>query len=110
MLCLIFILKNENIIYQYQFGDTLEESYLYDLYNLIRIDIDENVKHEEYFKYRTSYVADRNLNLVFIFLTSLGIRINKLNRPPKSKSEELRDDIDRMIKEAEDLRKKIFQF
>jgi len=80
MLRLIFILKNGNIIYQYQFGDTLEESYLYDLYNLIRTDINENIKHEEYFKYRISYLADCSLNLVFIFMTSFGIRIEDIER------------------------------
>lgn len=80
MLRLIFILKNGNIIYQYQFGDSLEESYLYDLYNLIRSDIDDNIKHEEYFKYRISYIADSHLKLVFIFMTSFGIRIEDIER------------------------------
>ncbi len=31
-----------------------------------------------------------------------------LNRPPKSKTEVLREDIDRMIKEAEEMGKNIF--
>jgi GTPase SAR1 family protein len=35
--------------------------------------------------------------------------LKNLNRPPKSKNEELKDEIDRMIREADDLRKRLFR-
>ncbi|MBD3342611.1 MAG: GTP-binding protein [Candidatus Lokiarchaeota archaeon] len=70
------------MVYQFQFGESLDDKELYNLYNLIKVSDPEynSIKYEEYYKYRLSYITEDLYNLTFVFLTSLGIRTEDIDK------------------------------
>lgn len=76
MLRQVFIILNDNIIYQRNYAKGLEESLFSNVYlkikkaSLSKFGADSG--SFEFFEYRLSYVADKDLNIVFLSLTGLG--------------------------------------
>ena len=75
MLRQVFVIKGDDIIYQRIFGNALNRNEVEDLRFKIKSDTmkksGETVGFFDYYKYRLSYIFERDLDLFFIFISGL---------------------------------------
>jgi len=76
MLRQVFIILNDNIIYQRNYAKGLQENFFSNVYMKIKkvslSKFGSDFGSFEFFEYKLSYVAEKDLNLVFLLLTGLG--------------------------------------
>jgi hypothetical protein len=73
MLRQVFIIFNDNIIYQRNYAKGLDDSIFPNVYlNIKEIAFSkfgEESVSVEFFKYKLSYIVEKDLNLLFLFVT-----------------------------------------
>jgi small GTP-binding protein len=76
MLRQVYIILNDVIIYQRFYAKGLDDSLFTNVYLNIKKSafskFSEETASYEFFKFKLSYIADKDLNLVFLFVTGLG--------------------------------------
>ncbi|MFW9970555.1 MAG: ADP-ribosylation factor-like protein [Candidatus Odinarchaeota archaeon] len=77
MLRQVYIILNDNIIYKRNYAKALDDSLFPNVYLNIKkaafSKFGEETASYEFFKYKLSYIIDKDQNLVFLFVTGLGV-------------------------------------
>ncbi len=76
MLRQVYIILNDNIIYQRNYAKGLDDSLFTNVYLNIKkaafLKFGEDIRSYEFFEYKLSYIVEKSLNLIFLFVTGLG--------------------------------------
>lgn len=76
MLRQIFIVINDSIAYQRSYAKGLDSNLFSNVYQIIKkaafSKFGEEAGSYEFFKYKLSYIADQNLNMILLFVSGLG--------------------------------------
>ncbi|MHA1293318.1 MAG: ADP-ribosylation factor-like protein [Promethearchaeota archaeon] len=83
MLRQVFIIKDDNVLYKYQFGKAFTEEIILNFLQDIKEDLcieTETMKYKNHGEYRISYLVEKDLDLIFIFVTSLGISLSAIEK------------------------------
>ncbi|MCK4779410.1 MAG: hypothetical protein KAT57_04445, partial [Candidatus Lokiarchaeota archaeon] len=76
MLRQIYIILNDNIIYQRNYAKGLDDSLFSNVYLNIKKSAFSKFAEEtasyEFFTYKLSYIVEKSLNLIVLFVTGLG--------------------------------------
>ena len=76
MLRQVYIILNDNIIYQRNYAKGLDDSLFTNVYLNIKkaafSKFAEDIRSYEFFEYKLSYIVEKSLNLIFLFVTGLG--------------------------------------
>jgi small GTP-binding protein len=76
MLRQVYIILNDNIIYQRNYAKGIDENIFTNVYLNIKKSAFSKFAEEtasyEFFKYKLSYIVDKDLSLLFLFVTGLG--------------------------------------
>ncbi|TKJ20063.1 MAG: hypothetical protein CEE43_13525 [Promethearchaeota archaeon Loki_b32] len=76
MLRQIYIILNDNIIYQRNYAKGLDDSLFTNVYLNIKkaafAKFADVIRSYEFFEFKLSYIVEKSLNLIFLFVTGLG--------------------------------------
>ncbi len=76
MLRQIYIILNDNIIYQRNYAKGLDDSFFTNVYLNIKkaafAKFADVIRSYEFFEFKLSYIVEKSLNLIFLFVTGLG--------------------------------------
>ncbi|MFX1384439.1 MAG: ADP-ribosylation factor-like protein [Promethearchaeota archaeon] len=104
MLRQVFITFNDNIIYQRNYAKGLDDSIFTNVYQNIKESAFSKFGEEsasyEFFKYKLSYIAEKALNLLFLFVTGLGDDFNNIKPQLKNFKKEFLDVYGENLKEG----------
>jgi len=84
MLRQVFIYRGDELLYYRHFGKALKQealNYLVtEILNDISIQEEDAVEFHDYYKYRVSYITQKNLNLIFLFVTGLTDKFDNIKK------------------------------
>ena len=80
----VYITLSEAIIYERQFGRSIRDENFPNLFPDIKRDL-ASVSGKDfgmfnYFRYRISFIEEKNINLIIVFITGLSDDDDKINR------------------------------
>jgi len=85
----VYIFKEEDLLYRRQFGKALSDEVFNNHFKQIREDLfgrgstDEKLEFHDYYKFRISYITDKNLTLIIIFITGLNDQFDYIKKELK---------------------------
>ena len=84
MLRQVFIFRGDELLYYRHFGKALKQEALdyliTEILNDISIKEEDTVEFHDYYKYRVSYITQKNLNLIFLFVTGLTDKFDNIKK------------------------------
>ena len=82
MLCQVFILRNEDIIYSRHYARGLDSSLFNNLLPKIKQDVlskyGPQLGSYDFFKYKISYIVEKELDLIIIFVSGLTDNFDRI--------------------------------
>ncbi|MBY8982991.1 MAG: GTP-binding protein, partial [Candidatus Lokiarchaeota archaeon] len=87
MLRQVYIYKETDLLYHRHFGKALKEdaygAILDEIYKDISHNTSDEVIYHDYYRFRISYLADSNLNVLFLFITGLSDNFDSIKKELK---------------------------
>ncbi|UCC18657.1 MAG: GTP-binding protein [Promethearchaeota archaeon] len=95
MLRQVYIILNDNIIYRRNYAEGLDDSIFTNVYSNLKKSAFSKFAEEsasyDFFKIKISYIVEKDLNLIFLFVTGLGDEFNNIETQLRSFKKEFLD-------------------